>query len=139
MDEIECVILEWCNEHYLLPLSMMSEAQMFVKQNFIDLSAEEKLSALGVYKWNNTDVRVFTLNGNAAKVDQYARLKIALLQMGENKIAVLFEKEAKQIKVKEAELTWVDPNKNLAELKQTRLTDKVILFRSGSLVLSEGR
>ena len=136
---VECVVLEWHNQHYLLPLALMEEALV--------LDAKQMMS--GQYRWRDNEISLMTLDGKQIEGDIVGdniagkdispnlnpppRLKIAVLHMKSDVMpymGLLFEKEAKQVAVRSSELTWEDASRSLAILNQPRLTQAVIIFQS---------
>lgn len=138
---LECVLLEWSNTVYLLPLVLMVEAFVFDQQHFIPPQASDRQRYLGYYRWRDMDIPVISLNVKGIDIREKPHLKIAILHIkrdGSEKhpfLAICFENDAKQITVRESELSWEDPLQYTALLTQPRLTQTVVIFQSEKVLV----
>ena len=130
---LECVVLEWEKTYYLLPISRILEAFVF--------DAKAYTSASATYRWGESEVPCLTLNGKSIDPQSASRKKIAILYANEGKPvnatsgyrAICFENEAKQLTVRESELTWQESAKHIALLSQPRLTLPVVIFQTAQI------
>lgn len=137
LQEMDCVIIDWANQSYLLPVKLLVSAHVFETRKFVDKSEQFKSHAIGMYLWQGKQIPIYTLNLKKISMSEAVDLKLVVLHAPKasnpyqsDHIAVLFEHEAKIIIVHPSELTWDDPKLFRAKLQQRHLDATVVLFQS---------
>lgn len=132
---IECILLEWSHQLYLVPLSLFVEAILFDPFSIINETQNAHPPQPRYYRWKNGKLPLMTLDLKAYDLADKSKQKVAILRAKVDPtkpqyttIAMCFSNEAKQITVRPSELSWEDPTKRIALLTQTRLTESVIIF-----------
>lgn len=133
---MNCTILDWKEQSYLIPVRLMISAHVFETRKFVEKPKSPSSHAMGMYLWQGNKIPLYTLDLQEIAMREAIDLKLVVLHAAKScnpyqsdYIAVLFEHEAKIIIVQPSELTWDDQNALRAKLKQRHLDTTVQLFQ----------
>ncbi len=124
---IDCSLLTYKDSIYLLPTLAIAEAMILPAEFPLSQS-----SIVGVYNWNQENRPILTLDLLPPNTAPIRHPKIAFLHNVLPKrnypfFAVLFEEQARRIKMLPENITWIDEKRKMAAVTEKRTQIQVFI------------